>query len=91
MVARLGFSVATANQPDILIVDEVLSVGDEAFQEKCSERIRQYQQNGTTIVIVSHSMGTINKMCHRAAWFDHGTIQTVGDPETVIHTYRERR
>ena len=90
MYARLGFSVATAHEPDVLIVDEVLSVGDEAFQKKCEARINAFRQNGAAILLVSHSMAMIEEMCQRAAWLDHGTLKAIGEPAQVIRAYRER-
>ncbi len=90
MYARLGFSVATAHEPDILIVDEVLGVGDEAFQQKCADRISQFRLNGTSILLVSHAMSTIEAMCQRAAWLDHGQLKAIGEPSEVIRAYRER-
>ncbi len=90
MYARLGFSVATAHEPDILIVDEILGVGDESFQQKCADRIKQFRQNGTSILIVSHSMATIQSMCQRAAWLDHGKLMLVGEPAEVVRAYHER-
>jgi ABC-2 type transport system ATP-binding protein/lipopolysaccharide transport system ATP-binding protein len=88
MLARLGFSVATAQMPDILIVDEVLSVGDIAFQEKSAARIRQYREQGATILLVSHDMGNIQKMCGRAAWLSHGEIVQVGPAEDVVKQFQ---
>jgi ABC-type polysaccharide/polyol phosphate transport system ATPase subunit len=90
MFARLGFSVATASEPDVLLVDEVLSVGDEAFQQKCAARIDAFRQNGTAILLVSHNMTMIEEMCQRAAWLDHGALKAIGEPAQVIRTYRER-
>jgi ABC-2 type transport system ATP-binding protein len=90
MYARLGFAVATASEPDVLIVDEVLSVGDEAFQKKCTDRIETFRQNGSAILLVSHNMVSIETICQRAAWLDHGVIKVVGDPVQVIQAYRER-
>ena len=90
MAARLGFSVATASEPDVLIVDEVLGVGDEAFQKKCADRIKAYGQRGTSILVVSHSMATIQSMCQRAAWLDHGELKAIGEPDQVIQAYRGR-
>jgi lipopolysaccharide transport system ATP-binding protein len=87
MVARLGFSVATCIRPDILLVDEVLSVGDSSFQDKCIERMNSYQKLGTTIVIVSHSMETIKNFCSRALLLDHGCTRALGDVEEVIRHY----
>ena len=89
MWARLGFAVATDSQPDILLIDEILAVGDEAFQIKCGERITSYQKSGTTVLIVSHSMDTISSMCTRVCWLDHGNLKYIGDPETAIKLYRE--
>jgi ABC-2 type transport system ATP-binding protein len=90
MYARLGFSVATAHEPDVLIVDEILGVGDESFQQKCFERINEFRRNGTTILLVSHSMDKIQSMCQRAAWLDHGKLMSVGDPASVVQAYREK-
>ncbi len=88
MYARLGFAVATAHQPDILIVDEILGVGDEAFQRKCANRIDQFRKNGATILLVSHSMEAIHGLCQRVVWINHGKIQLIGEPEQVISAYR---
>jgi ABC-type polysaccharide/polyol phosphate transport system ATPase subunit len=90
MYARLGFAVATASEPDVLIVDEVLSVGDEAFQKKCMARIEAFRQRGAAILLVSHSMPMIELMCQRAAWLDHGALKAIGEPLQVIQAYRER-
>jgi ABC-2 type transport system ATP-binding protein len=89
MFARLGFAVATAHQPDILIIDEILGVGDEAFQLKCANRISQFRENGATILLVSHSMDPIKKLCQRVALINHGRIALVGEPDQVISAYRE--
>jgi ABC-2 type transport system ATP-binding protein len=88
MYARLGFSVATASEPDVLIVDEVLSVGDEAFQKKCAARIDAFRQRGAAILLVSHNMAAIQSMCQRAAWLDHGSLKAIGEPTEVIRAYR---
>jgi ABC-2 type transport system ATP-binding protein/lipopolysaccharide transport system ATP-binding protein len=90
MYARLGFSVATASDPDVLIVDEVLSVGDEAFQKKCAERIENFRMRGAAILVVSHNMASIEGMCQRAAWLDRGILKLIGEPDQVIRAYRER-
>jgi len=89
MWARLGFASATDVQPDILLVDEVLSVGDEAFQRKSLARMESFRENGATIVLVSHSMDLIETMCRRAAWLDHGQIKAIGSAGEVIQAYRE--
>jgi len=90
MSARLGFAVATDTQPDILIVDEILSVGDEAFQHKSFERIQAIKAQGATILLVSHAMSTIESMCQRAAWLHHGQLIAVGDAEAVVAQYTGR-
>jgi ABC-type polysaccharide/polyol phosphate transport system ATPase subunit len=87
MLARLGFAVATAVMPDILILDEVLSVGDIAFQEKSAARIRYFQEQGASILLVSHSMESIRKICGRAAWLSHGKIIQVGGSEEVVRQF----
>jgi len=89
MVARLGFAVATSVRPDILLVDEVLSVGDAPFQQKCLDRINSYRQQGTTIVIVSHSMITIQSNCQRVVWLSHGKVMALGDVNQVVEQYSQ--
>lgn len=88
MVARLGFAVATAWKPEILILDEILSVGDEAFRQKCQTRMEDFHDGGTTSFLVSHSMDTVAALCSRVMWLDHGRVRSVGDPKTVIAEYR---
>ena len=87
MTARLAFAVATDRQPDILIVDEVLGVGDTAFQEKSLNRIRAYQEQGATTLFVSHSMNTIKNICQRAAWLDHGQVKFIGPADEAVERY----
>jgi ABC-type polysaccharide/polyol phosphate transport system ATPase subunit len=87
MVARLGFAVATCIRPEILLVDEVLSVGDAQFQKKCLDRMYDFRAKGTTILMVSHSMATIENFCDRAMWLDHGTVQAIGKASQVIREY----
>lgn len=89
MWARLGFAVATDSAPEILILDEILSVGDEAFQRKCLARIENFRDNGTTILVVSHHMEIIQGMCQRVAWLDRGFLKAVDRPDIVIKNYRE--
>lgn len=89
MWARLGFSVATDSAPEILILDEILSVGDEPFQKKCHERIKSFRDKGTTILVVSHNMDVIVEMCQRAMWLDKGRLCFVGDPGYVVKNYRQ--
>lgn len=88
MHARLGFSVAIHVEPDILIVDEVLAVGDEAFQQKCMERIFEMKRNGVGILLVSHDLGSIERLMDRAVWIEKGVLQADGTPHGVIHAYR---
>lgn len=87
MQMRLAFSVATAIRPDILIVDEALSVGDAYFQHKSIDRIREYRKQGTTLLIVSHDKLAIQTMCDRAILLDSGTIAKEGDPEEIMDFY----
>ena len=91
MVARLGFAVATDQMPDVLIVDEALSVGDSAFQIKSMDRIREFQKNGATTLYVSHGMGEIERTCDRAAWLDHGQLRFVGTPTDAVDLYLNRK
>lgn len=88
MYARLGFSIATAVQPDILIVDEVLSVGDFRFQQKCEERIRKMIEDGVTILLVSHEMGMIERLCNKVLWLDHGKMRDIGETVKVCEEYK---
>ena len=89
MYARLGFSIATAVQPDILIVDEVLSVGDFRFQQKCEERIRKMIEDGVTILLVSHDMEMIERLCNKVLWLDHGEMKGLGETESVCEEYKK--
>ncbi|MCP5026765.1 MAG: ABC transporter ATP-binding protein, partial [Actinomycetia bacterium] len=89
MYVRLGFAVAVNVEPDILLVDEVLAVGDETFQRKCLDRVRQFQTDGRTIVIVSHSAEQIRQVCTRAVVLDHGQVVSDADPGESIRVYRE--
>jgi ABC-2 type transport system ATP-binding protein len=89
MYMRLGFSVAVHSDPDILLVDEVLAVGDAVFSEKCLAKVREFQEAGVTIVIVSHSPDTIKEFCGRAILLDHGHLLEDGPPEPVIRRYWE--
>lgn len=91
MIARLAFSVATDQMPDILIVDEALAVGDAAFRDKSLERIREFQSNGATTLYVTHSMGEAEKTCTRAAWLDHGQLRFVGDAQEAVDLYLNRK
>lgn len=87
MVARLAFSIATVVQPDILIVDEVLSVGDAEFQEKSKKRMLELMGGGTTVLFVSHSIQQIREMCNRVIWLEHGEMKLYGDAQDVCSAY----
>jgi ABC-type polysaccharide/polyol phosphate transport system ATPase subunit len=87
MLMRLGFSVAMCVNPDILLLDEVLAVGDEAFQNKCFERLETFKTSGKTIVLVTHSMETVEKFCERAVLLHGGKVVIDGDPEEVVDEY----
>lgn len=87
MLARLAFSVATMIVPEILIVDEILSVGDAQFQEKSYKRMMELMSGGTTVLFVSHSLGQIRKMCNRALWLEHGSVRMVGETQLVCDQY----
>lgn len=89
MVARIGFSIATITRPDVLIADEILSVGDFLFQKKCEERMQQLMSGGTTVLLVSHSIGQIERMCNRVAWLDKGRLRMVGPTAEVCAAYRQ--
>lgn len=90
MIARLGFSIATLVRPDILIVDEILSVGDYKFQEKCEKRIEEMMSGGTTVLIVSHSIEQIERLCDRVLWLEQGTVKKVGETKEVCAEYQQR-
>ena len=87
MVARLGFSIATCHVPDVLIIDEILSVGDYEFQKKCHKKMDELIGHGATVLFVSHSPEDILKMCDRVIWLDHGSIVEDGKAETVVGKY----
>ncbi|MEP6476845.1 MAG: polysaccharide ABC transporter ATP-binding protein [Actinomycetota bacterium] len=88
MLVRLGFAVAVHVDPEILLVDEVLAVGDEAFQAKCLHRIRGFQQEGRTIVLVTHALDTVRQVCDRAVMLDHGELYAKGSPLDVVRELR---
>jgi ABC-type polysaccharide/polyol phosphate transport system ATPase subunit len=90
MRMRLGFSVAIHLQPDILLVDEVLAVGDQAFQLRCLDRINEMKRQGVTIILVSHSLDKVREMCDRAIWLAEGQIQAAGPTELVLEHYMTR-
>lgn len=88
MVSRLAFAIATIGQPDILIVDEVLSVGDFQFQQKCEERIRRMKEHGTTLLFVSHSIDQVQSLCSKVVWLEKGHLKMQGDSIQIGNMYR---
>jgi ABC-type polysaccharide/polyol phosphate transport system ATPase subunit len=89
MLARLGFAIATDVQPEVLIVDEVLSVGDASFQERSKARIMSMIDDGCSVVFVSHDMPAILELADRAIWLDHGTVRMEGEPKEVVEAYQD--
>jgi lipopolysaccharide transport system ATP-binding protein len=89
MVARLGFSVAVHLDPDILLIDEILAVGDAHFQARCHERLADFRRRGTTFVIVSHALEEIRMLCDRVVWLTGGRIMMQGEPDEVIAAYEK--
>lgn len=87
MYVRLGFAIAINVDPDILVVDEVLAVGDAEFQEKCFKKFEDFKSAGKTVILVSHSMGTVEAMCDNAAWLSHGELKAVGEAKPTISAY----
>jgi len=90
MYVRLGFAVAVHIDPDVLLIDEVLAVGDESFQAKCMQHIRKFQNEGRTIVIVTHAVDQVREMCNQAVLLDHGVVAAQGNPAEVVRVYREK-
>lgn len=89
MYMRLAFSVAINVNADVLLIDEILGVGDENFQKKCYEKLQQIKEDGVTIAIVSHDLGTIRKFCDKVIWINNGVVEKYGLPETVVDEYLE--
>lgn len=88
MVARLAFSVAVNLQPDILLLDEVLAVGDQSFQEKCLKRLKDFHSKGGTLLVVSHDLNLVSQLCSRAVWMDRGRIRMSGNISSVLQSYQ---
>lgn len=88
MVARLGFAIATEVSADILVVDEILAVGDFRFQQKCKERMANMMTSGTTLLFVSHSEEQVKELCQKAVWLEHGTVKCCMDVETAFQRYK---
>ena len=89
MKSRLAFSIATVVKPEILIVDEILSVGDANFQEKSRARMMELMGGGTTVLFVSHSIGQIREMCNQVVWLEHGRVKATGPAEEVCRAYQD--
>jgi ABC-type polysaccharide/polyol phosphate transport system ATPase subunit len=89
MVSRLGFAIATDVQPDILILDEVLAVGDERFKKKCKQRLKNFWDANATVLLVSHELSLVEQFCDRVIWLDKGKIKCVGSAGEVIDYYRD--
>lgn len=87
MIARLGFSIATASNPDILIVDEILGVGDFKFQQKCHRRMNEIIESGATVLFVSHSINQIKELCSRVVWLNNGELVDIGDTQRICEKY----
>ena len=87
MYVRLGFAIAINVDPDILVVDEVLAVGDAEFQERCFQKFAEFKRAGKTVILVSHSMDTVKAMCDQAAWLSHGSLMAAGDAQPTIQAY----
>lgn len=87
MYVRLGFAIAVTVDPELLIVDEIVAVGDEEFQRKCFDHLHELHKRGTTIVIVSHALSIIENLCDQAAWLDHGHVKTTGEARSVVRGY----
>ena len=90
MYMRLAFAIAIHGEPEVLLVDEILAVGDQSFQQKCLDRIGEFQAAGGTIVIVSHNLPSIQEMCTEVAWVEDGVLQALGSPMTVVNAYLDR-
>ena len=89
MYARLAFALAVHVEPEILLIDEVLAVGDESFQRKCLERIKQFQREGRTILLVTHAADLVRQICDRAAVLDHGNLVSLDDPGPAVAVFRD--
>jgi len=89
MAARLGFAVATDVDPEVLIVDEVLAVGDEAFQNKCEARMSGFRDRGATVLLVSHNVRTVSGLCSRAVWLEQGSVKAEGPAQAIVEEYHQ--
>src|SRR4030042_4307245 len=90
MLARLGFSVVSSLDPEILLIDEILAVGDMEFQKKCIDKMMGFKKSGVTIIFVSHSMPDVKRICDRVAWFDNHTIKMIGSTGDIVFSYAKQ-
>jgi ABC-2 type transport system ATP-binding protein len=90
MLVRLGFAVAVHVDPEVLLIDEVLAVGDESFQRRCLDRVRRFQEEGRTIVLVTHALDIVREVCDEAVMLEHGKVHAIGTPDDVVRTLRHR-
>ncbi len=90
MLVRLGFAVAVHVDPEVLLIDEVLAVGDESFQRRCLDRVRRFQAEGRTIVLVTHALDVVRDVCDEAVMLEHGVLHAIGSPDVVVRTMRHR-
>jgi ABC-type polysaccharide/polyol phosphate transport system ATPase subunit len=88
MQARLAFAVVVCIEPDILLVDEVLAVGDEEFRQRCEQRLARFRENGGTMIVVTHDLDSVSRLCSRAVWLDEGRIRAEGPAGKVVEAYR---
>ena len=89
MVMRLAFSIASMVDPDILIVDEILAVGDASFQEKSYARMMDLMSHGTTVLLVSHNIEQVRRLCDRVIWLDHGSVMAIGETAAICDAYTQ--
>jgi ABC-type polysaccharide/polyol phosphate transport system ATPase subunit len=89
MIVRLGFAIAAEMEPELLLVDEVLAVGDEKFQEKCAQRFESFRDGGVTIIMVSHNMNLVQSLCSRAIWLERGSVLGDSHPARMVDEYRK--
>ncbi len=89
MISRIAFAIATITNPDVLIADEILSVGDFLFQKKCEDRMREMMENGTTVILVSHSIHQIETLCNRVTWIEKGKVKMSGETKEVCELYKK--
>lgn len=89
MISRIAFSIATITNPDVLIADEILSVGDFLFQQKCEKRMHELMDSGTTVILVSHSIDQIERLCNKVTWLEKGHVRMQGETQPVCETYKK--